>query len=165
MFTLFWQVQQWFGQQLIFTSPNCQLTSGFCSQSQVRLGWSLGYQGQWLQMSCVPYGCNIVCSTASHTSNMLPASFSIPSTLYTGMGQLSFFFISLFCCTKLELTKWLVALQSRRPFMDSTMLVSAVSIKLGFWGTLSLGSWLWHIVQGVTFPILDVVEVANDKVI
>ena len=62
--------------------------------------------------------------TVSHTSEMLPALFSIPSTLYTGMGQLSFFIVRLFRCTKLELMKRLVMPQSRRPFVDRTMPVS-----------------------------------------
>jgi hypothetical protein len=34
-FVLFWQVQQWFRQQLILISFICQSTLGLCSQSQL----------------------------------------------------------------------------------------------------------------------------------
>ena len=129
-FTSFWQVRQWFGQRLIFTSPDCQLTSGLCSRSQLRPKMT-----SWLPR---PVTANVARSvwsryrrTASQTSDMLPASFSVPSTLYTGMGRLSFFVVSLFCCTKLEFTKRSVAPQSRRPFVDSTVPVSVVCIEIG----------------------------------
>ena len=85
-----------------------------------------------------PVTVNVACSvwsqyrrTTSHTSDMLPASFSIQSTLYTGMGRLSFFVIRLFHCTKLELTNRSVAPQSRRLFVNRTVLVPVVCIKIG----------------------------------
>ena len=99
--------------------------------------------------------------TASHTSEMLPALFSIPSTLYTGMGQLSFFIIRLFCCMKLELTKRSVVPQSRRPFINRTVPVSVVCIEIGSLSNFEPGLLQQRIIQAVSFPILDVAEVAN----
>ena len=129
-FTSFRHIRQWFGHQLIVTSPDCQLTSGLCSQSQVRPRMM-----SWLPR---PVTANVAHSMwsryrsiVSHTSDMLPASFSVPSTLYAGIGQLSFFVVSLFHCTKSECTKRLVAPQSRRPFVDSIVPVSVVCIEIG----------------------------------
>src|SRR5277367_7052512 len=88
-FTSLWQVRQWSGQRLILTSPDVQSTSGLCFRSQVRPKI----------ISCFPRPVTAKVAhsewsqyrkTVSRTSEMLPDSFGEPSTLYTGMGRLSF---------------------------------------------------------------------------
>ena len=120
------------------TLPDCQLTSGLCSRSQVRPRMM-----SWLPR---PVTANVACSVwsryhsiVSHTSDMLPASFSVPSMLYTGIGWLSFFVVSLCRCMKLECTKRSVVLQLRRPFVNSIVPVSVVCIKIGSLRDFKLG--------------------------
>ena len=57
----------------------------------------------------------------------------VMSLVGPGLHLLSFFVMRLLCCTKLELTKRSVMPQSRRPFVNKTMPVSVVCIKIGSW--------------------------------
>jgi hypothetical protein len=65
---------------------------------------------------------------ASHTSEILPASFRVPSTLETGMGQLSVLVTSRFHLTKSEWANRSVAPQSSSAFDTNTSPVSVVCI-------------------------------------
>ena len=96
-----------------------------------------------------PVTANVTCSmwsqyhrTMSHTSEMLPALFSIPSTLYTGMGWPSFFVVRLF-------------------FVDRTVPVSVICIEIGSLRDFEPGviGTMCHL--GSCFPISDVTEVVN----
>ena len=68
-------------------------------------------------------------STVSQTSETFPASFGVPSTLYTLTGWLNFLVVRFFVFTKFPSTKRPVAPQSRRASDATTSPVSSVCIE------------------------------------